>query len=329
MRRLAAFLTLVMVAAVAQSQTVYESTMDLSDDIADSISIPVNSKLLIHVVNLAPGNDYDFSYEQYTTDPEPINTAGSFKQAANQPQQPLGVNFIAAGRSLENERDETRVPGLVDALRIRLSGLDPTVAVQKAEIDTINALISKTRRDFALDVTLAAKQGIIFTVRRSAQPNSPRVWRRDFHVGGRGNFVSNYVFGFAPNGDERYFSSPDAGKFKITEEVRRNKIGSVPLVLFSWIPTSKGNEPHVHSVAAGLGYDLSNLVVATGYIYTYNRNLGFTVGLLAQQQRRLKGKYHTNQVIDTNLESNDLTELTWRPNAYLGVSIRSVTALFR
>jgi hypothetical protein len=103
----------------------------------------------------------------------------------------------------------------------------------------------------------------------------------------------------------------------------------IPLVLFSFLSRDKAIQSGVFSWTAGLGYDLTNPVVALGGIWTWNRNIGISFGLLGQKQQRLKGKYHIGDAIAANTESKDLTDPTWGPNVFLGVSIRSVSALFK
>lgn len=319
-----------------------ESTMDLALHINDLISVPLNAQLKVHIINMAPANlhRYDIHSEQYTVNPDPINTTGAFK---TQPAEPTAttqsverdvvkihsttddvtklMNILAA------ETDETKVPKEIADLTAALAGPVPSALVTKA-----TAVIDSTKQDFVpKNTVLGADQGLILTIHRGSAGALPeQTWRGNFHVGGPGRFVSNYVFGFAPRGDEQFFSkaTDPAGKFIITRSVRRDKVSYVPLVLFSWIPASKGNDAFVNGPAAGLGYDLSNLVVAASYLWTWHRNLGVTAGVMAQKQQRLKGTYHENDTVTTNLLPNDLTEAVWRPNIFVGVSIRSVSALF-
>jgi hypothetical protein len=46
---------------------------------------------------------------------------------------------------------------------------------------------------------------------------------------------------------------------------------------------------------------------------------------MAQKQDRLKGIYHLKDPVEAN---TTLTEAVWRPNVFIGISIRSVSALF-
>ena len=262
---------------------------------------------------------------------EELRSAEAAKAQADEAAERAKAEADAAEKAqvLANETDETKIPAETADLSEALSKLDKNDLDYK--IGT--AVIDSTKRDITLDAfVLAADQGLIVTIHRGpiAGNDSPTTWRRDFHVGGPGKFVSNYVFGFAPKYDDQYFSRPTGttGQFMITKEGRRDKVAYVPLVLFSWIPASKGNDTYVNGFAGGLGYDLSNLVVAGSYLWTWHRNLGVTLGILGQQQRRLKGKYHQNDLVTTNLESADLTEPVWRPNLFVGISIRSVSALF-
>jgi hypothetical protein len=311
--------------------TTFLSTIDLAGDVNDSFSVPAGSKIKITVINIAPGAHYNFSYEQYTVNPDPINTSGTFKE---EPAKQGGVKGVldtlpkSAVELLSAETEEKQVAARIAAANLEVAGIVDNGARALAQAE-LNEIIAKTTRTLEPDVVLAADQGLKFTIQRAEAGSAAKVWRRDFHVGGPGKFVSNYVFGFSPKRDDAFFSDPTTtGKFKITEQVRRNKVDFVPLVLFGWIPASKGNDPHIHSFAAGLGFDLSHLVVAGSYLYTWHRNLGLTIGVLAQQQQRLKGQYHSGQEVGQNLTSADLTEAVWRPNVFAGISIRSVSALF-
>jgi hypothetical protein len=310
--------------------TTFESTIDLAGTVNDSFSVPTGCKLKITVMNIAPGAAYNFSYEQYTVAPDPINTSGAFKEEPAKPAAAKGTGFVtpSALDLLEAETDETLVGARIAAARKEVAAIVDSAARGIAQTQ-LDKLIQKTTRTFEPDVVMAVDTGLKFTIQRAEAGKTGKVWVRDFHVGGPGKFVSNYVFAFAPKMDDAFFSDPTANsKFKITEQVRRNKVDYVPLVLFGWVPASAGNDPNIHSFAGGLGFDLSHLVVAGSYLYTWHRNLGLTVGVLAQQQQRLKGQYHVGQEIGQNLTSADLTEAVWRPNVFVGISIRSVSALF-
>ena len=330
-----------LVMAATPTPVPVESTMDLALHINDLVSVPVNAKLTIHVINKAPANKYDHNFEPYSLSPDPI-TPPTFKgetpPAATTTQTLVTVTSTQADRdlaarltkALAAESDETKVPAEVAALTAALGKLDSVN--DQTLIDAGQAAIQSTQEDFVADDVLTSDEGTIFTIHRGpVGALAEQTWIRNFHVGGPGRFVSNYVFGFAPRGDEQFFSkaSDPPGKFTITRTVRRDKVSYVPLVLFSWIPASKGNQTGIGSWAAGLGYDLSNLVVAGSYLWTWHRNLGITAGVMAQKQQRLKGTYHQGDVITTNLQSTDLTEAVWRPNVFVGISIRSVSALFR
>src|SRR4051794_19732221 len=120
----------------------FSSTLNLAEHINDSISVPANAQLTIHIINMAPANvarhAYDIHYEQYTVAPEPINTEGVFKaeeqttteSVANvpptttltlTPAQALATQRI---KMLKAEVDETKVAAEVADLNAALAALD-------------------------------------------------------------------------------------------------------------------------------------------------------------------------------------------------------------
>jgi hypothetical protein len=55
---------------------------------------------------------------------------------------------------------------------------------------------------------------------------------------------------------------------------------------------------------------------------TYHQNISLVAGLVIHKQRRLNGMYSRNQEIGENLTGDQLTEQTYKPNVFFGLSFR-------
>lgn len=338
----AAILILVCGVLAAADPVPVSKTIDLALPLHTDWSVPDNAKITLILIHKIPQpQQYDFRYQTYTLNPAQIETGNLFKaeQAKKpgdtpgeqppsiQPPQPcVDVTNAANEMTTGSEQD---VEGHVVAMQTKLAAAGASGCADEARA---RALIADTTQtiDISSSVpSLGADEGIIVTITRLGGPTPiPPSWILDIHTGtGNGRFLSNYTFGFALNRDKSYFATTDGSK--IAEQSKRDKATMVPLVLFSWLPRNRATNSWIPSWTAGLGYDLSNPVVAAGAIWTWNRNLGIAVGLLGQKQQRLKGKYHIGDAVAANSESKDLTDPTWGPNVFVGISIRSVSALFK
>jgi len=315
-------------------------TIDLAQPLNTEWSIPDSAKVTLKLIHKIPNGQYNKQYRRYTLAPAGINTDNVFKadQAQKQtqaqqiapavlPSNPSLCDLLTAAVQNMKTGNESDVEAHQRVLQNRLDAARGQNCTDEAEAD---ALIAETTEDINISdlfPSIGADEGVLVTITRVSDPNPPPPWVLDIHTGiGNGKFLSNYTFGFALNRDKSYFATTDA---KIAEQARRDKATMVPLVLFSWLPRKRATDSWVPSWTAGLGYDLSNPVVAVGAIWTWNRNLGIAVGLLGQKQQRLKGKYHVGDPVAANSESKDLTDPTWGPNLFVGISIRSVSALFK
>jgi hypothetical protein len=320
--------------ALADTATV-ERTIDLAQPLNDDWSIPDGATVTVKLIHKVPRASYNTQYPKYTLNPSALDTANVFKPSPPPtPPTPPSVPLVTVA--------PTGCPRLDALLKQLVNGTEKDV---QANLDAITAipacaadqafitLAAETEETIPIsDIypSIGADEGVLLKITRVSGTNPPPPWTLNIHPGtGNGKFLTNYTFGFALNRDKAYFANGTGNDAKIAEQVKRDKAQMIPLVLFSFLSRDKAIQSGVFSWTAGLGYDLSNPVVALGGIWTWNRNIGISFGLLSQKQQRLKGKYHIGDPIAANTESKDLTDPTWGPNVFLGVSIRSVSALFK
>jgi len=152
-------------------------------------------------------------------------------------------------------------------------------------------------------------------------------WTFVLHGNEVGKWVTTYGFGFSSakyNGDS-YVTKQllDTSAYKIIKSTRPQiyDLNYIPAVFFSYFPTNN-NEPCNYSCTAGLGYDLSAPVIFGGFNIMYRYNIGLSLGVVFQQQYRLKGQYNENDIISVPLDINQLHDKIYRPNIYLAVHFR-------
>jgi len=127
-----------------------------------------------------------------------------------------------------------------------------------------------------------------------------------------------------PDENKRFFTmaAEDGQTYTITEKEDRRDLEFVPSVFYSWMPWKWRNRNFSGSVTGGLGFDSSNPVVFLGVSGTFNRNVSLLGGVAVRQQTELLGEYSENQVLMQDLSDDSLTEETYKPSWFLGVSFR-------
>jgi hypothetical protein len=157
-------------------------------------------------------------------------------------------------------------------------------------------------------------------------------WVRTYSTGRRGDWLSSYGILLVPNRDASYSSAALGGN---TYQIRRNRdreaFDLVPTLTFTFMRGKDAGKDWFHAPVFGIGYDLQTISGTVGYSYIYNHNFAISAGLMLHQQQRLKGKYEENEHYEKTgaiLENSDLTEKTWAPNVYFGITIRSLTNPF-
>jgi hypothetical protein len=177
----------------------------------------------------------------------------------------------------------------------------------------------------------ALGQNEMLTVSVVRKDNST-TWVRNFSTGKRGEWLAGYGILLVPNRDANY-SSYSLGNdvYSIRRSRDREKFDYVPTLTFTFMRPKDAPRNWFASPVFGIGYDLQTVSGTVGYALTYNHNFAISAGVMLHQQRRLKGKYEEDEHYTKTgnvLENDDLTEKTWAPNVYVGITIRSLTNPF-
>lgn len=178
-------------------------------------------------------------------------------------------------------------------------------------------------------VTVGRAEMLTITIVRK---DNSVTWERSFSTGKRGEWLTGYGILFVPNRDANYSSySLGNDHYEIRRSRDREKFDYVPTLTFTFMRPKDAPRSWFVSPVFGLGYDLQTISGTVGYAATYNHNFAISAGVMLHQQRRLKGKYEEGEHYTKTgnvLENNDLTETTWAPNVFIGITIRSLTNPF-
>jgi hypothetical protein len=322
-RRLAlAFASLLTAAAFGQQTEV----IDLAEDVVLTKQVRPGS-LTITILNLLPAKRAEYAVE-YTITPlleQAIPIQGLLKAPPAAPAAPapaaLAVAAIAPCTAAEIAALAAVVAPAAD---------EKTVAQQRA------ILVAATNCPQAVQLLpmteltlppldLEPGDVVDMTIRRG----TVKTWTRKFSTGKRGDWLTSYGLHFVPNRDRHYSSSSIGNsRFRIRRSRDRESLDYVPTINFAFMRTKDARKSWFHAPIFGLGYDFSSVTGSVGYGLIYNHNFAISVGCQIHQQRRLRGQFEEDQEIGENLDNAALTETTWAPNLYVGLSIRSLTNLF-
>jgi hypothetical protein len=291
--------------AAAQAGRVVQ--LDLAAPIAEQpvdAGVPVE----LRVVNLIPGRGYRFSIARRseTIPPLTLPTTRSAVDCSN-----LGDAFIAEAGAAASEVD---VPAIIESSRSGAAGCsaDELAALNKAIADNTT---------HGLDTyTLSKGERLIVKVERNG-----RTVEFTLATGARGEWRTFYGFTFLPDDDDEFFTKQnpdDATQFVITPEADREDLDFAPSILFVWTPARWVARDWSHGITAGLGFDLDNPIVFAGYALTYNENIAFTAGVALHKRNRLAGRYEPGEIVGSDLDSEQLSEATYGPSAYIGIAFR-------
>jgi hypothetical protein len=157
-------------------------------------------------------------------------------------------------------------------------------------------------------------------------------WVRTYTTGRRGDWLAGYGILLVPNRDASYTSAAlGDNKYQIRRNRDREAFDFVPTLTFTFMRGKDAGKDWFHAPVFGIGYDLETISGTVGYSYIYNHNFAVSAGVMLHQQQRLKGKYEEDEHYEKTgaiLENSDLTEKTWAPNVYFGITIRSLTNPF-
>ena len=304
-----------------------EEIIDLAVDVVATKQIRPGP-VTITIVNLIPTKTSEYTIE-YTITPlieQPIPIQGIFKPAA-----PAGgtatISTMATGASTSSTCSQAEKDAVADAAKAadekEIGKVRPTLVAASgcAEAKLILVLTEYvlSPRDLdpgdVLDVTI--KRGTVKT------------WTRRFTTGRRGDWLTGYGLHFVPNRD-RHYSSASIGnnRYKIRRSRDRESLDYIPTITFAFMRPKEAPESWFSAPIFGLAYDFNSVSGSVGYSIVYNHNFAVSVGCQIHQQRRLRGQFEEDQEIGENLDNAALTETTWAPNLYVGLSIRSLTNLF-
>jgi hypothetical protein len=271
------------------------------------------------IVNKVPKAAYNIQVEVDNT-PVPMLPIPVLATRAV-PMSPDCTKLENATTSINNSDDEKMVAAPVADIG------------QILQANTCNVMETVTAAKSAVAHTLQSVDGIIYTldngqdlkvtVTRTGTP--AKTWTFIFRTPSLGNWFSSYGFVFTPNRDERYFSQLKPGstnRYLITREAANSGSDFSPSLFYAWLPTSRENKALSLGASAGLGFDQSNPIVFVGPMLTYHQNISLVAGLVFQKQKRLNGMYTRNQEIGENLTGDQLTEQTYKPNFFFGLSFR-------
>jgi hypothetical protein len=172
--------------------------------------------------------------------------------------------------------------------------------------------------------------------RSTVAPRTLGTW--EFDVGKlEAQWLTYYGFNFAPSGNEDYFSKTNTGVTPVTYTITRKNAthGSAfsASVYFMRIPGEDGftdwtkftgwrSGDVMGGLTAGVGFDFDNPTVFLGYGVGWGYNVLVTAGVVMHKENRLNGQYTAGQTITENLTSDQLTDSTYKPRAYVGVAFR-------
>jgi len=193
--------------------------------------------------------------------------------------------------------------------------------------DDLAALLSRMTQ-FEGTYDLRENQTLTVTIERGTDKNL-RVWKRVYNAPASKGFRVSYGFNFIPNGDHEFFAktnpapsptpSTPTPPYTLTEKTQTKSLDFAPSIFFSY-PLS--DAPLAFAIAAGLGFDFSTPVVFFGPSMIINQNIQLVAGVVMHQQERLRGEYTNGQSLNENLTNDQLTQKTYRPNAFVGLAFR-------
>ena len=160
----------------------------------------------------------------------------------------------------------------------------------------------------------------------------------EFNVGKlEAQWLTYYGFNFAPSGNEDYFSKTNTAVTPATYTITRKNAthGSAfsASIYFMRIPAEDGftdwtkfagwrSSDLMGGLTAGVGFDFDNPTVFFGYGVGWGYNVLLTAGVVMHKENRLNGQYTSGQIIAENLTSDQLTDSTYKPRAYVGLAFR-------
>lgn len=218
------------------------------------------------------------------------------------------------------EFSEKKLKELVEKLN---KEIDKKSCTDVAIINFAQQWLNTTSKKYNEEIVVGHGEKIVIVVKRDSL-----TWTFIYEGEPQGQWVSSYGFGFTPKafGSRPYFAKqlPDTSTFEITQS-KKSKVldlNYIPAIFFSYFPSQNFDKYWNRSFTGGLGFDLSAPVVFLGYNQMYKQNIGFSAGLVFQQQYVLKDQYLEGQPIVNFLDKDQLHDKVYRPNFFISANFR-------
>jgi hypothetical protein len=285
------------------------------------IQVPAGDYTVL-ITDKAPKKAYSVQVEVNFTPIPPLTAPSPLGTTSFTEETGPCAQLADDATSIRSGTDEEAVAGLVAEIGQILKAGTCTDAQKVNDAKAAVALTQQNVDDIVY--TLSNGQDLKVTVTRDPGSAS-KTWTFVFRTPGLGSWFSSYGFVFIPNHDERYFSMLKTGttdRYLITRSAHNSGSDFSPSLFYSWLPTNRENKAWSLGWSAGLGFDQSNPIVFLGPMLTFHQNISLVAGAVVQKQRRLNGMYSRNQEIGDNLTGDQLTEQTYKPNFFFGLSFR-------
>jgi hypothetical protein len=297
-------------------------SIDLANEAAGTATLPIQpGTYKVTVTNLAPHyfadttlaqGRYEISIVLETQEVPPLHyppTAGDGTKG--------GGPCEAFGKALLKLEDEAEAADYAQN----------TISAKCREGDTaLMHLLARRSQSFG-SYKVDGGQTLSITISRGAG-STKRTWQRSYSAGAAQGFLTSYGFNFIPSNNREYYtksgppaSGSTAPSYTITEESNRSSLDFAPSIFFSYPVTRLAPRLDL-GVSAGLGFDLTAPVVFLGLAAILNQNIHLVAGGVVHQETRLRGEYTAGQQVSENLQSDQLTEKTYAPAFFFGLSFR-------
>ncbi|MGI9040565.1 MAG: hypothetical protein ACR2HK_05575, partial [Gemmatimonadales bacterium] len=203
-------------------------------------------------------------------------------------------------------------------------------AIQDALRETIQ------RADEAISVPAGFNLTLVITRTNTTDNTGVKNWTVSYTGRSAGEWVTTYGFTFLTDfpwgsSNESFLAAETAtqGRYVIEQNSTRERLRFVPTIFYTWHPAAGNISPGLSlGFSGGLGFDLSNPVVALGPTLVYRRNLSLHIGVAAARVDQLLGRYTVGEIITTNLTPEQLRESNYRLNPFVSLSFNFATSPF-
>jgi hypothetical protein len=305
--------------AVAANQTIELDLATIGRGVREKSISPGTYEILVK--NLVPKYlaDYSIQVHKLQLQPPPlalptatrnVASAGGAADPCEQPKSAIN-DLLASG-------DESKASTSLKVLQAKPPD-------EKACADQLKQFKDLEQRmtESAAIVTLAANEAVEVTISRGKGDEAVS-WDVTYSTDLGPTWVPGYGFTFIPNRDDSYSSrpAPDGKSFTIAKNERRASLNFAPAILYTYAYAALWRYWKI-GPTAGLGFDLSSVTptVFLGASLVCNVNLQIAGGVVMHQQQRLLGQYNVGDNVGSSLTNAQLTDKTYRPNAFFGITL--------